>query len=164
MAVDDAGRRREQGGVAFQRRLQGAGRVARQMLQVVDAVGAGTGGDGFEFVDLGRAGGDDQLAAAPVGNPAFGAVGIQLAPAGDAKPRLERAGRVVDAGVDHFAVARADAGAEGRFGFEDNHLAAPVGKLPCHGEADDTGADHHAIDFFHRALWQSGSTHTMRKE
>jgi hypothetical protein len=131
------------------------------MLQVVHAIGAGAGRDGIELGDLGFAGGDDQLAAASMGNRAFGAVGVKLLAAGNAKPRLERSGRIVDAGVDHLAVARADAGAERRFGFEDQHLATQGGEPARRGEADDAGADHRAIDFS-IGLCGRVAIHTMR--
>jgi hypothetical protein len=49
VAVDDAGGRREQGRIAVQRRLQRACRLARQQLQIVDAIGFGMRPDRLQF-------------------------------------------------------------------------------------------------------------------
>jgi hypothetical protein len=40
-------------------------------------------------------------------------------------------------------------GAEGVFRFEDQHFAALRGQRTGDGEADHSGADHGAFDFFH---------------
>jgi hypothetical protein len=149
VAVDDAGRGREQRGRAFQCWLQGAGLVARERAQVIDAVGGRGCSNVVEPFALGFIGGDDQLAATPVRDAALRTVVKEQGAAGDAEASLERARRVVDAGVDHLAVAGTDAGAEGVFGFEDQHLAALRGQRTGDGEADHTGADHGAFDFFH---------------
>jgi hypothetical protein len=65
-------------------------------------------------VELGGVGRDDHLAAALVGDAALLAVVVHLACALHAQARLERAGRVVDARVDHARVVaglmRADLG------------------------------------------------------
>ena len=59
--------------------------------------------------------GDDQLAAVVVIHAARLAVGVQRAVAGDAEARLETARRVVQAGVNHAAVARRGDGARDGF-------------------------------------------------
>ena len=51
-------------------------------------------------------GGDDQLAAIAVRDALLAAIGVQHAAAGDAEPRHQTARGIVDAGVDHLAVAR----------------------------------------------------------
>ena len=63
VAVDDAGGRREQRGVAVQRRLQRARGFARERLHVEHAVGLGMGADRLQLLGLLRRGRDDQLAA-----------------------------------------------------------------------------------------------------
>jgi hypothetical protein len=55
--------------------------------------------------------------------------------------------------VDHFAVARADAGAEGALRLRGSITSRPwAASAARHGEADDAGADHGAIDFFHEVV------------
>jgi hypothetical protein len=49
VAVDDAGGRREQGRVAVERGLQRPRRLARQQLQIVDAIGFGMPPDRLQF-------------------------------------------------------------------------------------------------------------------
>ena len=78
----------------------------------------------FERRLLRRAGGDDELAAPRMRHAALGAIGVQAVLAGDAGARFERAGRVVDPGVDHLAVARAGLGADHAGRLEEQHLAA----------------------------------------
>ena len=79
-------------------------------------------------------------------NAAFAQIGIQGQPARDAKPRLERTGRVVDSRVDDFAVARAGAGAGRRFRFQRDDLAARERERPCHRKAHDAGPDDDGVD------------------
>ena len=66
-------------------------------------------------------------------------------PSGHAHAGLERLRLVVDAGVNHFAVARARMHAEMPFAFENDHFAALGCQRPSHREADDARADHNAI-------------------
>jgi hypothetical protein len=78
-------------------------------------------------------------------------VGIEQVLAFHAQLRLERALRVVDARVNHFAVARTRPGADGTFGFEHQHLPALERQCARHGQPHHTTADDGAIDFIHRA-------------
>ena len=89
---------------------------------------------------------DDQLAAVDVRHALLGAVGVERLAAGDAEPRHEAAGRIVDAGVDHLAVARGGLGADAFGGFQDDHLAPGQRQRARHRQADDAGAHHDAID------------------
>src|SRR2546423_9926 len=75
------------------------------------AVGARRGGNPGQLGKLPLAGGDDELAAAPMGDGALATELVQALAARDAQTCLERAARIVDAGVDQLAVARAGAGA-----------------------------------------------------
>jgi len=147
VAVDDAGRRRLERRDAGELRLELAGLARLQHAQVRDAVGARLSVELLQAGDLPRIGGDDQLAAAPVDDAAPLEVGVQRGPARDAQPRLERARGVVDAGVDHLAVARARPGSNRPFALEHHDLAACEREGARHREADHASADHHGIDF-----------------
>ena len=149
VAVDDAGRGRQQRGVAGERRLQRGELGGVEAAQVVHAVGVRALGDRLQRRCLRRGAGDHQLAAARVVHPVLRAPGVQALAALHAQAGLERAGRVVQPGVDHLAVACADAGAEGGLALDDHHLEAGAGEAVCAGEADHAGADHDAIDCFH---------------
>ncbi|MNC87525.1 hypothetical protein D3C83_32550 [compost metagenome] len=76
------------------------------------------------------------------------AVAVEREPAGDAQARLERIRRIIDAGVDHLGIARAGMRADRLFRLEDHDLAPVVREPARDSEADHTGADHRAIDFF----------------
>ena len=80
--------------------------------------------DLLQLRDLLATGGHNQLAAAAVFHIFFCAVGIQQFLALHAQPRLERVFGVVDAGMNHLAVARAGARANGIGRLQHNHLAA----------------------------------------
>ncbi|MNT31679.1 hypothetical protein D3C72_1675250 [compost metagenome] len=146
MAVHDAGRWRHQRGGALQRGLQAHGLFARDVLQVVHAVGAGALRDALQLRGLLRAGGHDELAQALVRHAPFGAIRIEQVLAAHAEAGLEAARRVVDAGVYDFGVARAGAGADGLGGFRHQHLAAGLGQRAGDRQADHAGADDDAID------------------
>ncbi len=161
MAVDDAGRRRQQRSFALQRRLEIARLGAAQQAQAFHPIGRGTLLDRAQPLDLLRRGRDDELAAAPVADPVRLAVRIEQAAAPDAQLRLQRPGCVVEAGVDDFAVARADAAADACLGFEHEGLVAVQSKLARNGKADHAGTHDHGIDAvqggrgpFRRALIQ----------
>ena len=69
--------------------------------------------------------------------PALGAVAVEELLARDAEPRLQAARRVVDAGMDHLAVARAGLRADRIGALEDDHLE-PGHRQPARaGEPDD---------------------------
>jgi hypothetical protein len=101
---------------AAQRRLQGLCLRGIEPLQRVvrsrEAVGLGALGDLPQRVPLRGLCGDNQLAQALVGDAAFSAISIEHAAPFHAASRLERARRVVHAGVDDFAVTRRGAGAD----------------------------------------------------
>ena len=77
VAVDDAGGRREQGCVAVQRRLQGAGGVTGKRLHVEHAIGFGMAADRLQLFGFLRRGRDDQLAAIAVRDAVIPAIGIE---------------------------------------------------------------------------------------
>src|SRR5205823_14483535 len=71
----------------------------------------------------------------------------------DALPisRLERALRVVDAGVDHLGIARARMRADRVLRLEDHHLAARQRERAGDREADHARADYDRVKLFHGA-------------
>jgi hypothetical protein len=150
VAVDDAGRGRQQRVMAGKCRLQRGELDGVDPAQIVHAVGARALGDRLQRRRLRRSAGDHQLAAARVAYPVLRAPGVQALAALHAQAGLERAGRVVQPGVDHLAVARADAGAEGGLALDHHHLASGAGEAVGAGEADHASADHYGIDRFHR--------------
>ena len=92
--------------------------------------------------------GYDQLADPPAIDAAFGTIGVKQAPAGDAEPRLQAAGRVVDAGVDHLAAAGRYAAADAVGGFENHHLKSAQRQNAGTGQAHRPRAHHQRIDAF----------------
>ncbi len=86
---------------------------------------------------------DDELAALLVREPAPLDVGAQQADAAPAELRLERARRVVDAGVDDAAVAAGLVERQVVLLLQHRHrrVGAQLGEPPRHREADDPGAD-----------------------
>src|SRR5262249_52323426 len=84
MAVDDAGRRRQQRGDAAHGRFE-APRLRRlKPLQVHDAIRLGLASKGRKFAHLRSGSGNDQLADAAVPDTARLAVVIEALPSGDA--------------------------------------------------------------------------------
>ena len=149
VAVDNAGGRREQGGVAVQRRLQLPRGIAREGLQIEHAIGFGVRPDRLQlFGFLGRSG-DDQLAAIAVRNAVLPAVFIERALAADAHPRHQAAGLVIDAGVDHLAVARGRDGADAFGRLQHDHLAARLRQPPCDRKTDHPRTDNDALNLVH---------------
>ena len=67
----------------------------------------------------------------------------------DAQPGLQRAGRIVDAGMDDAAVMRAGVHARAGVPLEDTHRRAGRGNRARGGEAGHTGADHGDINLGH---------------
>ena len=93
--------------------------------------------------------GHHHLADALVINAAFSTILVEQLASGDAETGFERAGRIIDAGVHDFGVARAGVRAKSVFSFEDDDFAASHGHFAGDGKADGTGADDGAINFVH---------------
>ena len=141
--VDDAGGRRVQAGDPGDMGLDLA------QLRLGDAAQAGHGvgrAAALELVQarqLVRGQRDDQLAVGVRGDAARLAVGVQLARAGDAQARLERARLVVDAGVDDAAVVARLVEADDGLALQHAEAAAGVAgeELARDRHADDAPAD-----------------------
>src|SRR5207245_4060762 len=102
--VNDAGLRRVQRGDPGGVRLDLAELVRVQPAQARYAVGGSPALELLQPQKLAGVGGDDQLAATLGRDAALVAVVVQLPGALHAQPRLQRAGRVVDALVDDAGV------------------------------------------------------------
>ncbi len=152
VAVDHPGRGREVGRHATQLRLERARLGGGERPQVGHPVRLGLPTDRVQLRELVLGGGHEQLAAAPVGDAALVAVAVERVLARDAEARLERAGRVVDAGVDDLGVARAGLGADRVGGLQDHYLPAGEREGARHGQADDTGADYDGVQAIHPCL------------
>ena len=149
MAVDDAGDAREQRRLGLQGRLQRACFLAAQPAQALDAVRRGALCDRAQLGYLARAASDDELAATAMADAAGLAIRVQRPPAGDAERGLQRARRVIQAGVDDLAVARAGAVADAAARFEHERFPPVQGELARAGEADHARADDDGIDPVH---------------
>ena len=145
MPVDGESRAASQ----FERRLQRARRLARQQLQIVDAIGFGMRPDRLQFFGFAWRRRHDQLAAIAMGNAVVAAILVERALAADAHLRHQAAGAVIDAGVDHLAVAGGGDGADALSGLEHDHFAARLGQPPCDREPDHPRSDDDAIDLVH---------------
>ena len=105
--------------------------------------------EGAQFVVVA---GDDQLAAAFVRDLMLGAKRIQLAASLHAQPRLERALRVVEAGVDDAAVVRAGVQAGTRMALEHADRQSAPRNGTSGGQPGHTGADDGDLNGFHDGI------------
>ena len=150
VAVDDPGRGREEPGHPAQPRLERAGAGRRR------------GARGRRRRCRGRPGRCPRarppapasvatmiLPSRRCGTPCAAAVGVEHRLAGDAEPRLGRALRIVDAGVDDLGVARAGVAADQPLLLEHHHLAPGPRQRPGDGEPDHARAHHHALRPIH---------------
>src|SRR5207244_11413153 len=118
-------------------------------LQMVDAIGFGMRPDRLQFFGFARCRRDDQLAAIAMGNAVIAAILVERALAAHAHLRHQAAGAVIDAGVDHLAVAGGGDGADALGSLEHDHFAARLGQPPCDREPDHPSSDDDAIDLVH---------------
>ena len=149
MAVDDPGARRMDCSQALKRRLQGKGFRASQHRQVVDAVAPGVVDDRMQAGNLCRRVGNDQLAASAVRYATLLCIRVQRLLSANAQRGLQRSGGIVDSGVNDFAVAGTDACPDRCFRLQHQHLVPTQCQCTRDGQANDTGADHDAVDFLH---------------
>jgi len=89
---------------------------------------------------------DEQLAAAGVRHLVLGAEGIEQLLAAHAQGRAQAARRIVDAGVDHLAVAGAGLRADQLVLLQHHHLMAGDRQRPGDGQAHRAGADDDGFD------------------
>ena len=150
VAVDDAGRGRQQRRDAVQLGFEALRLGGGQPFEIGDAVGAGRRLDLLDAGDFGLLGRDDQLAEPRVRHAALGAIGVEALAPGDAGHGLEAAGRVVEAAMDDLAVARGGLEADRIGAFEDDDLVPGQCQRARRRQPDDPGADHHRFDLVHR--------------
>ena len=141
VAVDDAGLARPQRADAGQFGFHGARGVAADHLGIFHAVRFGLRPDGLDLGQLGVVGGDDQLAAFLVRHVVPGAEFVQHAPAAHAVVSARAVGRIIQAAVNHLAVARRHAVGDAARCFGNDHVVAAQRCLARDREPDDTGAD-----------------------
>ncbi len=152
VAVDDPGRRRQEGRDAVQFRLE-APRLRRvEAFEIIDAIDARRVRNPVERRKLRLAGGDDDLAELRVREPMLAAIGVEATAALDAGRRLQAVLGIVDAAVDDLAVARRGLETDGPGALDDHHFTACQRQCPRRGETDHPGADDHAFDFVHATL------------
>ncbi len=121
-------------------------------IQSRHAAGARIGADLLKLRHLRLLRGDDQLADAPMRHAARCAIGIEFFLAGDAGARLEAARRVIEAGMDHFRIARGDAAANAAACLQHHHLTPGKRQRARDREADNARADHKGFNTLHLAL------------
>src|SRR2546421_160875 len=113
------------------------------------AVGTRRGGNPAQLGKLPLAGGDDELAAAPMGDGALATELVQALAARDAQKCLEGAAGIVEAGVDPLVVAGAGAGAEAPGGLENQAPAPPQRDSPRPRNPAPPRPDHDHIRVVH---------------
>jgi hypothetical protein len=114
-----------------------------------DAVRFRPGLERHQLVRFRIVGGDDELAATCEGNVVLRTEFVEAVAAFHAQARLQRSGRIVNAGVDHAAVVRAGGASDLGRAFEQADAGAALGQEQGGGEAGDTSADDCDIDFSH---------------
>ena len=88
---------------------------------------------------------DDELSAAIMRDAVRLAKLVQHPRAFDAQSRLERAGGIVDARMNHLTVVSARAHAWARFTLENAYAVTALRYRAGCGEPDDAGADHRDV-------------------
>ena len=94
------------------------------LVQALDPVHLGAAIDAGQHCVLFDICRHDKLAAIRVRHALLGAIGVERLATRDAEPRHQAAGRIINAGVDHLAVARGCLGADPFRGIQDDHFAA----------------------------------------
>ena len=141
MAVDDAGGGRVERGDAGEARLQMSRLVPLHPGQPLDTVGEAAGQDRFEGGALLLTGGDDELAAEPVGHAVAVAERDEAAAALDAVAGTDRTRRVVHPAMDHLGAAGRDARADALGRLGDDHRSPAQGQRPRDREPDHSRSD-----------------------
>src|ERR1700710_1982450 len=82
-------------------------------------------------------------------NAVIGAIPVQRVPAADAHLRHQAASAIVDAGMDHLAVARGSHRADTLGRFQHDHFAAGQSELARDRKPDHPRSDNDAINSVH---------------
>jgi hypothetical protein len=110
-------------------------------LEVASAGGDGVGVERVQGDERGLVAGDHELAGARVRHVVGPRPRVEQRLSAETGLGLDRAGWVVEAAVDHAAVAAGDAGAGADVTLEHDDRAAAAGERRGDRTADDTGAD-----------------------
>jgi hypothetical protein len=151
VAVDDAGAGRKQGSDAFQRGFHDLRLGSIQPLQVRDTIAERTVVNASEAFALLICSSHQQLAAPPVLHATLLGIRIKLLTACNAQARLERAGGVVKARMDDFAVAGTGTCADGILQLPAPSLRALASKFSRDSQTHYTRPDHHTFHLIHRS-------------
>ena len=151
VAVDDAGGGRDQRGDACQLGLERARSVAPDRLQIGDAVLRCRLPYGRELGPLALLRGDDELAAARMAHVVLGAEAVEQLLAAHAQPRPQAARRIVDAGVDHLAVARGGFRADQLVLLQNHQLVGGRGQRAGNSQSHHAGAHHDGFNVWRHA-------------
>ena len=146
VGVDDPGRGRQQRALRVERGLERARLRAAQPDEIGHAVGLGLGFERGELADFSLVHRHQELAASLVGHAELLGERVEHRLALDAEPRLVEPGRIIDAGMDDFAIARTHTLADSAFALDDDDLAPGERERTRHGEPDDARADDETLD------------------
>ena len=132
--------------------LELAGLIRRQPFEIVEAGRGRVRHVMAERLDLFGTARDHQLAEPLVRHAMLGAIGVEQARCAGEEVLLQRAFLVVEAGMDHLAVARGGVLADARLRFEHQHLATCRRQRAPHRKAHHPCADNDAVRCLHRML------------
>src|SRR5690349_25071551 len=97
--------------------------------------------DRLQLFSFARSRRHDELAAMAMRNAVVAAILVERALAAYAHLRHQAAGAVIDAGMDHLAVARGGDGADAFSSLEHDDFAARLGQPPGNRKPDDPRSD-----------------------
>ncbi len=148
---DDAGGRHVERGDAGDVRLAGANLLRADEAKPFDAVALSILFQRDQRGFFVRVSGNDQFAGVPERNVVPGAKLIHQAVALDAEALLQGIFRVVDAGMNHTAVARAGGHAELRILLDEENVIGVLGDGVGDGATDYAAADDENVGLVHRS-------------
>ncbi|CAH1694025.1 hypothetical protein CHELA40_50722 [Chelatococcus asaccharovorans] len=149
MAIDDACCRRDERSGAMEGRFELPGGGGVQDAQPFDAIGGRMRRDTGDAFALAVVSGNDQFATGPVRDATLGTISVKPPATFHAEACHQAAMGIVDARMDHLAVARGCLCADGAGGFEDEDIPPRLGEAARDGKADNAGTDNNDIDVFH---------------
>ena len=91
---------------------------------------------------------DDEFSNPVVRDPVVRAILVKRLLAVNAQPGFQAVLRVIDSGVDDFAIARTRFRADGVLTFQDDHFTPAHRQFTCNRESDDTRTDNDALYAF----------------
>src|ERR1051326_7527218 len=152
MAVDDAGRGRQQSRDAVEFGLHALRLWRREPFEIVDAIGARRGLDLLDAGDLVVAGRDDQFPEPGMRDAVLSAIGVEPFAAFAAAARLQAPLRIIEPAMDHLAVARRGLEPDRVGAFENDDLLPGARQGARRGATDNPGANDDCFDLAHPPL------------